>query len=72
VVVLQIGMYGEAAQHILDSFETDCGLLSTSIPESTPESTSETDPEAGSARTATGVLERQAITFYMHGNPHHN
>jgi hypothetical protein len=66
-VVVQIGMYGEAGQHILDTFEADCNLLSASTFESTPESNPETAPEAGSARAATGVLERQGITFYMHG-----
>jgi hypothetical protein len=63
VVVVQIGMYGEAAQHILDTFQADCGLVSSSSPESNPE----TAPEAGPARAATGVLERQGITFYMYG-----
>jgi hypothetical protein len=71
VVVVQIRMYGEAdgkaGQHILDTFEADCDLLSSSTPEPTPESNPETAPEAGSARTATGVLKRQGITFYMYG-----
>jgi hypothetical protein len=58
VVVVQIGMYGEAGQHILETFEVDCNLLSSSIPESTPESNPQTAPEAGPARVATGVLER--------------
>jgi hypothetical protein len=67
VVVLQIGRYSEAGQHILDTLEVNCNLLSSSTPESTPESNPETTPGTGSARTVTGVLERQGITFYMYG-----
>jgi hypothetical protein len=46
-VVMQIGMYGEAGQHILDTFEADCNLLPSSTSESTLESNPETTPEAG-------------------------
>ncbi len=71
VVVLQIGMYGEAdveaGQHILDTFEVNCGLLPSSSPESTSGSNPESAPEADSAPAATGVLERQGITYYMYG-----
>jgi hypothetical protein len=71
VVVLQIGMYGEAdveaGQRILDTFETDCRLLSSLTPESTPGSSPKTTPEADSAPTAMGVLERPEVTTYMYG-----
>ena len=71
VVVLQIGMYGEAdveaGQRILDTFEADCRLLSSSTPESTPGSSPKTTPEADSAPAATGVLERPEVTTYMYG-----
>lgn len=71
VVVLQIGMYGEAdveaGQRILDAFEADCKLLSSSTPESTPESNPKTTPEADSTPAATGVLERPEVTTYMYG-----
>jgi hypothetical protein len=71
VVVLQIGMYGEAdveaGQRILDTFEADCGLLSSSTPESTPGSNPKTAPEADSVPAATGVLERPEVTTYMYG-----
>jgi hypothetical protein len=71
VVVLQIGMYGEAdveaGQRILDTFEADCRLLSSSTTESTPGSSPKTTPEADSAPTAMGVLERPEVTTYMYG-----
>ena len=48
VVLLQIGMYGEAdvesGQHILDTFEADCGLVSSHASEPAP---SRTPPEGG-------------------------
>jgi hypothetical protein len=71
VVVLQIGMYGEAdveaGQRILDTFEVDCGLLPSSTPESTSGLNHETAPEADSVPAATGVLERPEVTTYMYG-----
>ena len=71
VVLLQIGMYGEAdveaGQRILDTFEADCRLLSSSTPDSTPESSTKSAPEADSAPAATGVLERPEVTTYMYG-----
>jgi hypothetical protein len=52
---------------LLLAFFAFLGFLSCSTPESTPESNAETAPAEGSARVATGVLERQGITSYMYG-----
>ena len=52
---------------LLLAFFPFLGFLSCSTPESTPESNAETAPAEGSARVATGVLERQGITSYIYG-----
>jgi len=72
VVLLQIGMYGEAdveaGQHILDTFEVDCRLVSSYALE-TPEAGQETETgsEEAADSSATGVLEKPEITSYMYG-----
>jgi hypothetical protein len=71
VVVLQIGMYGEAdveaGQRILVTFEADCRLLPSSSPEFTPGPNPKTPPEADSTPAATGMIERPEVTTYMYG-----
>ena len=52
---------------LLLAFFAFLGFLSSSTPESTTESNAETAPAEGSARVATGILERQGITSYMYG-----
>lgn len=52
---------------LLFAFFAFLGFLSCSPPEAAPESNPDTAPAAGSARVATGVLERQGITSYMYG-----
>ena len=52
---------------LLVAFFTFLGIQSCSTPEAAPESNPDTAPATGTARVATGVLEREGITSYMYG-----
>jgi hypothetical protein len=52
---------------LLMAFFTFVGILSCSTPEAAPKSNPDTAPVTGTARVATGVLEREGITSYMYG-----
>ncbi len=79
VVLLQIGLYSQAdveiGQHILDTFEVDCRLVSSSEAsqetgapaEEEPTSDGDRDDPNAAPGPATGVLEKPEATTYMYG-----